>query len=283
MTGSPLTRIWCNGQWLFTPDFPASPGDRGGILGLGLFETLLALDGAPVFAKRHLARFFSSCTRLGWAVPITDLEKIMVELLEMNSLTAGRARVRLAISGGSGGVNDLALGGDHLVWMTATHTLDAPLELSANVSPWKRNEHSPLAGMKCASYAENLVALDHARRLGFQESVFLNTAGHLCETANANLFFVSNGILLTPSLDSGCLPGVTREVLIELAEENGIPCEEGTFTLNDLHAAEEILLTSSIRGAVVVSRFCDRPLAPGPVTRQLQTAMHEKVSHHTGS
>lgn len=263
-----MNPLWCNGQWLEARDLPVSPTDRGMILGLGLFETILAVDGEPVFLERHLARLRASCQRLGWQPDLPDLREIMRDLLQRNNLTASRSKIRLAISGGSGPLHDLALGADHGVWVTAGRAAAAPA-MTAILSPWVRNEHSPLAGMKCASYAENLVALQHAARLGFAESVFLNTAGHLCEAATANLFLVTNGKLLTPSLESGCLPGITRAVVIELAPSLGIPCVQCELSPQDLHAADELFLTSAIGGPLGVSRFEARTFPPGPVTHAL--------------
>ena len=100
--------------------------------------------------------------------------------------------------------------------------------------------------------------------LAFEETLFANTAGHLCEAATSNVFLVKNGALHTPSLGSGCLPGITRAVVIELAATLGIPCEERDFPVDELHAADELFLTSSIRGVMAVSRFEDRVLPAGP-------------------
>jgi len=253
-----MNPIWCNGHWLDPLDFPATPMDRGSILGLGLFETMLALDGAPVFADRHLARLRAGCDRLGWHSPPADLEDTMAELLVKSDLTSGRARVRLAMTAGSGPVDDISMGTSPLLWMIAMPVNEPPKEIQANFSPWPRNERSPLVGLKCASYAENLVALDHARRQGFEETIFLNTAGHLCEAATANIFLMKNGVLLTPSLDSGCLPGITRAVVLELAVRCRLNSEERSLTPDDLLTADEVFLTSSIRGLESVSRIGDK-------------------------
>lgn len=261
-----MTLLWCNGQWLDSQDFPASSMDRGAILGLGLFETLLALDGVPVFADRHLERLRKGCGRLGWDLALADFHETAGELLARNHLTSGRARIRLAVTAGSGPLHDLTPGNDRLVWMAALPAGDVPASLTVNLSPWPRNERSPLAGLKCASYAENLVALDHARRLGFDETVFLNTAGQLCEAATANLFLVKNGALLTPHPDSGCLPGITRGLVLELARRQRISCVERLPGLGDLEAADEVFLTSSTRGPVAVSRFREQEFPPGPLT-----------------
>ena len=272
-----MTQIWCNGQWLDFREFASSPMDRGTLHGLGLFETLLALDGSPVFAGRHLARLQQACDRLGWPLSFSDFHDTAVELLARNNLTAGRARIRLAVTAGSGPVHDLTPGSDRLVWMTALPVGESSDSLTACLSPWPRNERSPLAGMKCASYAENLIALDYARRQGFGETIFPNTAGHLCEAATANLFVVLDGALLTPPLVSGCLPGITREVVIELARDLGMPCEERDLLPGELPRAEEVFLTSSIRGVTRLSRFEDHRYAAGRTTQVLQQALQAAI------
>ena len=105
--------------------------DRGAILGLGLFETLLALDGVPVFLDRHLARLRLGCERLDWNLQMPDFHEIAAELLVRNNLTSGRVRIRLAVSGGSGSINDLALGKDRVVTMIA-RPVDAERKLAAS-------------------------------------------------------------------------------------------------------------------------------------------------------
>ena len=267
-----MTRLWCNGQWMNLKDFPASATDRGVTLGLGLFETVLAVDGTPVFVGEHLARLRASCERLGWHVPIPNLSQEMRELLVNNDLSSGRSRIRLSISGGSGTAHSTSLGADHVIWMQATHASIPPMTTTAVLSPFVKNERSALAGLKCTSYAENVLALEHAGRLGYEEAVFLNTTGHICEAATANVFLVCNGKLLTPSLESGCLPGITREIVIGLANQAGIPCETGSLTQGDLSSADELFLTSSIRGVMGVARFGDRNLPVGATTGILREA-----------
>ncbi len=273
-----MNQIWCNGQWLPADKYPGAAQDRGAFLGLGLFETMLAIDGVPIFAERHLSRLRKSGERLGWEIDIPDFKSIARELLVRNSLAKGRARLRLIVTAGSGPHNDLSPGDDRLIWLAAFPAGDVPGSISACLSPWPRNERSPLAGLKCACYAENLIALDHARRLGYDETIFLNIAGQLCEAATANLFLVRNGKLLTPSLDSGCLPGIGREVICELATTLGIPCEERPLSLSDLHVADEIFLSSATRGPIPLSRLEQRDLIPGSIHRILRDAVNTSVS-----
>jgi branched-chain amino acid aminotransferase len=277
-----MTQLWCNAKWMDAMDFAASPTDRGLTVGLGLFETILAIDGRPIAPDRHLARLRAGCERLGWETDFSGMEEVMVELIHRNDLTVGRARVRLAISGGSGKVQSLALGMDHVVWMTALPVAEPPVSSTANLSPWPRNENSPLAGLKCASYAENLIALEHAHRLGFEETIFLNTSGQVCEAATSNLFLVQDGEIITPPLESGCLPGVMRSLAIELAAEQGIACHERVVDRDELHRAHELFLTSAIRGIMGLARFESRMLTPGPVTMRLRDAWHAVLARKTG-
>ncbi len=263
--------IWCNGNWVEAGGLPVA--DRGWTLGLSLFETILAIDGRAVFAERHLARLRVACGRWGWTLPETEFPSLMPGLLEKRGLAAGRARLRLTVTGGSGTSGDLAGGDDRLVWLAAAPCEGPPADVAVLVSPWLRNERSPLAGLKCGSYAENVAALDHARRLGFGETLFFNTAGHLCEAAMANVFLVRGGKLLTPPLTAGCLPGITRGVILELAG-----AEEAEISPGDLDAAEEVFLTSATRGPVGVSRIGERVLQTGTITGQVADIWNAAVS-----
>ncbi len=259
-----MSMLWCNGQWLEPRDFPAAPLDRGSILGLALFETLLGLDGEVVFCQRHLARLAVACARFGWVAPqhqYAQLPEAMARLLQLAGHAVGRARIRLTVTAGSGPLADVASGADRLVWMAAGPLAAVPATLALAVAPWPRNEHSAVAGLKCAAYAENLIALDQARRAGFDDTLFLNTCGDLCETATANVFLVSDGVVRTPPLASGCLAGITRGLLLELAARDGIACEEVALRPADLASADEVLVTSATRGPVVVARVGSRLLA----------------------
>jgi branched-chain amino acid aminotransferase len=273
-----MSEIWCNGQWLPADRYPGTAQDRGACFGLGLFETLLAIDGVPIFADRHLARLRQSCEKLGWTFGFPDFSAVVAELVARNDLATGRIRLRLIVTGGSGPLDDLAAGVDRLVWLSAFPAAEVPDSITLCLSPWPRNERSPLVGLKTACYAENLMALDHARQRGFQETIVLNTAGDLCEAATANVFLVKNGAILTPSLDSGCLPGIGREVVCEIAPAHGIPCEQRRLTLADLDAADEIFLTSSTRGPFPVSRFEERELPRSPLTAIVQRLWQAEIS-----
>lgn len=265
---------WCNGQWSETAGGqPTLTDDRAWTVGLGLFETLLAVDGRLPFVERHLERLGKACGQLGWAAPhetIPELPALLAECVARNPGVLARARVRLTMTAGSGPLDDLRPGADQRVWITAAPAQAAIAPLAVALSPWPRNERGALAGLKCSSYAENLVALDHARREGCAETLFFNTAGRLCEAATANVFVAgTDGVWRTPPLSSGCLPGIARAVLLDLAAAAGLRCEEGDLTHDDLERATEIVLTSAVRGPVAVCRLGTRALAPGPLTARM--------------
>jgi branched-subunit amino acid aminotransferase/4-amino-4-deoxychorismate lyase len=271
---------WCNGRWLEDGENPLLSTDRGLLHGLGLFETMLASDGCAPFLAEHLLRLQDSCRRLGWqpALPdCTELAAIIAQLLESRQLACGRARLRLALSGGSGPLDDLRAGDDSTVWLTAGRLSGGSDRLAVNFCPWTRNERSPLAGLKCASYAENLIALDHARRLGFGETLIADTMGRLCEAATANVFWVQDGRLHSPPLDTGCLPGVTRATLFRLAGESGICCRETHLPIREILGADEVFLSSSTRGVAGVSRIESRDFPAGEITRRLGDAWQREV------
>ncbi|MGA0899612.1 MAG: aminotransferase class IV [Luteolibacter sp.] len=261
-----MQTLWCNGQWIDSAQAAVSWSDRGLLHGLGLFETLLAVDGQPMHVNRHLSRLSNGIQRLGWKMPRHDLLMAMCELLEQNQLQQGRARLRLGLTAGSGPIDDLTIGENACCWISAAALAPVAKSLKLGISPWRKNEHSALRGLKCASYCENLMALDWARTQGLHEVIFLNTEGYLCEAATANLFLVKNGTLFTPCLESGCLPGVTRELVLEIAGEIAL---EKPLCLDDLEAADECFLTSATRGVMPASAVGDREFEPGPLTAEL--------------
>ena len=266
-----MPQVWCNGDWCDASAIEVSATDRGLLHGFGLFETLLALDGRPVFVERHIERLRDSCDRLGWAVPDVDFAFLAGEVLARNELTRGRARLRISLTAGSGPLHDRGAGEDRLLWISAFPAPEVPESITATVSPWRLNERSPLAGLKSGSYAEHLLALSAARAAGFDEALCFNTSGFLCEAATANVFLVTGGILFAPSLETGCLPGVTRAIVLEAAAANDIPIRECLLTDRDLRTAEEVFVTSSLRGVLPLSQVDERKLRPPVIASRLRS------------
>ena len=141
-----------------------------------------------------------------------------------------------------------------------------PTSERVQLSKWTRNENGALTGLKTTSYAENVKALHSAREVGCSEAVFLNTSGWLCEGTGTNIFFIIDGNIATPALSSGCLAGITRQLVLEITE-----VEERDISLSEASDASEAFLTSSTRDISPISSLGEimLPEAPGPVTKQV--------------
>lgn len=249
--------VWCDGRFVEEGEFKVSPFDRGLCHGLSFFETLLAVKGQPRLVREHLDRLTSGLERLGVnSVELAEegIRQAMVSLLARNGLEKGMARIRFTVSLGEGPL-DRTDSGKAWAWMTAAAVGPAPDGISMTLAPWRRDRENVLRGLKVGNYAEHLIALDMARREGFDEMLFYNTADELCEAAMANVFLIHKGKLLTPGLDSGCLAGVTRQLVMRLASQHDIRCIEKPLAKSDVKKAEGIFLTSSVKGPVWVSRF----------------------------
>ena len=266
--------VWCDGKFLEEEEFTISPFDRGLCHGFSFFETILAVDGKPRLLTEHLDRLRQGLERLGvLSVELSDagIEEVVVSLLERNDLDKGMARVRFSVSLGRGAVNRTD-SGEAWAWMVATGVREAVTPIRLTSAPWRHNSESVLRGLKVGNYAENLVAMDMARREGFDEMLFYNTSDELCEAAMANVFLIRSGKLFTPGLDSGCLAGITRKRIISLAGGMGIVCREKTLRHDDLKKADCIFLTSSISGPVRVGSFMGRSYSENPVCDHLRNA-----------
>lgn len=252
--------------------------DRAFTHGFGVFETMLVVDSRLISENLHFIRMRDGCERLGIAPPEEEsVHDAVQEILELLDLQQGRVKVRLVRTGGRGALNEL-VGEDETTLIEAGRLPEIPKSVRVVVSPWTRNEGSPLAGIKCLSYAENLVALDDARLKGAEEAILGNSRGEICEAATANLFLVENDKLYTPHFDSGCLLGTARERVLRLARAAGIEVVEDALQMFRLDLAEEMFLTSATRGVVPVSQVGSRALpVPGKIGGQLRDAFEKSL------
>lgn len=246
--------IWSGGNWIDESEGFVAMADRGVLHGMSAFETMLAIDGSLQHAERHERRLRESIERLGLRQDLGkwDLCALAHELCRKNNLHIGKSRLRLTVTSGEGGLHDALPGGSASIWLTAQALPQMPAEIAVVTLPFTRNEQSALKGLKCSSYAENLVALRWARERGAGEGIFFNNRGHLCESCTANVFVKIDGQWLTPSLDSGCLPGVMRQIVLE----RDASIQESEITRAEFARSEEMFLTSAIRGVVPVTS-CD--------------------------
>jgi branched-chain amino acid aminotransferase len=264
--------VWWDGQ-LVEESAALVPAISQGVLwGRGVFETIAVRQRQPFALTRHLARLDAGAARLGLQPPAgTALREAIAAVCA--DCPPELHRLRITLTGQEKAGLSLAPEPGHLL----VRLLPAPPSPGAATLltvPWRRNEFSPLSGVKATSYAENAVALAWAQDRSATEALFLNTGGDLCEGAISNLFLVRQGTLLTPSLSSGCLPGITRSLIIDLCPQLGVPCLEKALTPADLAAASEVFLTNSLQGILPVEACDDRTLpAPGPLTSRLTEAL----------
>jgi branched-chain amino acid aminotransferase len=264
--------VWWNGALRPESEAQLSVNSQGWLWGRGLFETLAVRDGQVLALSRHLARLEAGAIRLALEPPDRPaLEAAIAAVL--TNCPSGLQRLRVTLTGGETPGLSMDPTPGHLLIrrQPAAAAPDTSILLTV---PWRRNEFSALSGIKSTSYAENPIALAWAQSRGATEALFLNTAGDLCEGAVTNLFLVVDDTVLTPFTGSGCLPGITRSLVLDLCGQLGIPCQEKALLPAHLTQADEIFLTNSLHGILPVSQADQRPLAsPGPVTQQLQEAL----------
>lgn len=261
-------RAWVNGRLLEHPDEPAvAVTDRGFSTGDGVLESLKLVGGVPFALTRHLDRLSQSAHGLGLdGLDLDVVRRGVAEVVAGQDWALGRMRITV-----SRGVAPLATLSDTAaptIAIVADAMAPQPASTTVATVPWSRNERGALTGLKTTSYAENVVALAYARARGAGEAVFANTRGELCEGTATNVFYVLGGRLRTPSLASGCLPGVTRALVLEWygAREIDEPIEV-------IDRASEVFLVSTTRDVQAVRAWDGRKLpAPGPVTRAVAEA-----------
>jgi branched-chain amino acid aminotransferase len=242
--------------------------DHGFTVGDGVFETLKVTPAGVFALDRHLDRLCRSCEYMGIAMPNIALVRDGVdEVLFANREVVGElGRLRITVTTGSGPLgSERSAHGSSVVIAVAPQT-PWPATGRLITVPWRRNEHGALTSVKSTSYAENVVALSHAHQHGGDEGIFINTAGHICEGTGSNIFWVADGVVFTPSLSTGCLPGITRE-LVNLWHD----VVEVEAPLAQARDAEEVFITSSTRDIQPITSWDDhRWSTVGPVTLRIQ-------------
>jgi len=271
--------LWLNGAMVSNSEARISPSDHGFLVGDGVFETLRVYSGVPFAWNRHRLRLEHSAAALGLTLPSDEiLRSAANDVIAMNALPD--CRMRVTITGGESSLGSDQSASAPTAVIAIGPLTDWPLTASVVTVQWTRNERGATAGLKTTSYAENVRALTFAKQHGASEAIFANTRDELCEGTGSNVFLLQDGVLVTPPLSSGCLAGVTRALVIELAESLGIPCEERDLPLAALAGASEAFLTSSTREMQAIGTLDGVSLAsaPGPITLRLQSAWRELLS-----
>lgn len=266
-----VSAMWIDGALVDPDRATVSALDHGLTVGDGVFETMKVVAGVPFALGRHLRRLHRSADGLGLRVPFDD-GQLRAACAEVSSADAGadHQRLRVTVTGGPGPLGSSRAEVPATVVIAAGPTPPPGRPESVVTVPWRRNEHGALAGLKTTSYGENVVALARAVAEGAGEAILANTAGALCEGTGTNVFIARRGRLLTPALTTGCLAGITRQLLLDLVEVE----ESDALGLDDLRQADEAFLTSSTRDVAPITAVDGAALAatPGPLTAEAREA-----------
>jgi branched-chain amino acid aminotransferase len=270
---------WIDGRLVALADAKVSVLDHGLTVGDGVFETLRVYRGVPFAWTRHLARLRASATGLGLELPdVAELRRAADAVLRADDLT--EARLRLTVTGGVAPPGSGRGNGPPSAFVVASPIEPAAPSVDVVIAPWTRNEHSAVAGLKTISYAANVRALAYAREHGAGEAIFANTQGNLCEATGSNVFLVRDGTLITPPAGAGCLLGVTRALLLELAAGSGIPAAELDVPVDTLALGDEAFLSSTTREVQPIAHVDGASLRSvgGQVSMQLAAAFEALVA-----
>ena len=238
--------------------------DRGLLLGDGLFETLLWVDGQLRCLDAHLDRLAAGCETLG--LPPLDRDEaagLCRAAPGEAGIATGRAAVRLTLTAGSGG-RGLDRPEAPVVRLVARAAATQPVSTPASLilAKIRRNEGSPASRLKTLSYLDNVLARTEARAAGADEAVMLNNRGELACASAANLFWIMGGKLFTPALSCGALNGITRARVLKRAAALGVETAVVVASVEALEGAEAAFLTNSLIGVRAASRFGDKVYAP---------------------
>jgi branched-chain amino acid aminotransferase len=268
-------KIWLDDTLVDDGDAVVSVFDHGITVGDGVFETAKVVDGVAFAMTRHLDRLVRSAAGLGLAVDAARVRDAVAAVIDANG-PLPRARLRITLTGGRAPLgSDRGEATPSLIVAVAPMT-PWPAYADVITVPWTRNERAATAGLKTTSYADNVVALARAHEADAQEAIFPNTRGELCEGTGTNIFIALDGELVTPPLSSGCLPGVTRALLVEWLND----VVERPTPIAGLAHASEAFLASSTRDVQPI-RLVDGvplPATPGPLTQRAAAVFAERAA-----
>jgi branched-subunit amino acid aminotransferase/4-amino-4-deoxychorismate lyase len=241
--------ILLNGKIVSAEEAKIPVLSNGALYGWGLFETMRACKNKIIYLDKHLGRLKSSCLSLGVGLnyPAAKLRQMIFQALKSGGFRD--ATVKLVVWKEEGRKSHLLLTAQDYRLPTAAKYKQG---FSCLVSSLRQAQGSTLAGHKTINRLFYQLSDAQAKQKGMDEAIILNDAGYLCEASRSNLFLVKKNTLFTPSLECGCLNGITRLAVTDLARQAHIGVTEGNFTLQDLFQAEEAFLTNSLMGIMPV-------------------------------
>jgi branched-chain amino acid aminotransferase len=253
--------VLSNGRICSTADNVLAPGQLGLLAGWGVFTTIRVTDGVLFAWDRHWARMTRDAVLMHVPMPADQaaLQRDLGRLIESNGKATCTLRLVIIRNGGGLWEGPARGNGCDVVAMTAD-TKNWGDSVKLGVQPQGRHAASEFAGTKINSWAMNLTWAENAQRRGLDEVVLLNERGEVSELTSANIFMAKGSEVWTPPLSSGCLPGITRELLLSDVQAPGIKVREKTLTLDDLYDADEVFITSSTRDLLAVAEIDSRAI-----------------------
>ncbi len=244
-----------------------SAGQVGLMNGWGVFSTIRVADGVLFAFERHWERMHRDAVRMH--VPFPEdrdaVKSALLRLVEANA--AWNATLRVVVVRNRGGLfegPDQTRDSDVIAFTTDLNPWGDSVRLA--IKPNARHAQNEFAGAKVLSWAQNLTWYEEAHQRGFDEVILLNERGEVCECTSANIFTARGNDVFTPPLASGCLPGVTRELLLEVIRVPGVSVTERTLVPKDLEQADQVCITSTTRDLLPVSHVeglnvrCESPV-----------------------
>jgi len=277
-------KIFMDGKYYSERDAKVSVFDHGLLYGDGVFEGIRAYHGHVFKLKEHIDRLFYSAKAILLELPMShaQLMKATVETCRKNNLRDGYIRLVVTRGVGTLGLNPRTCKKPSVIIIADKIQLYPPEYYQRGLDiitvPTVRNLHSALnPAIKSLNYLNNILAKIEANNAGVEEAVMLNAEGFVAECTGDNLFIVKNRSLFTPPLSAGALYGITRQTVIELAEEAGLKVSEPDLTRYDLFNADECFLTGTGAELIPVVKIDGRVIGtgkPGPITRRLEEDYH---------
>jgi len=284
--------VYLNDRFVKKEHARVSVLDHGFLYGDGVYETLRTYGGRIFLWERHVARLRQSCELIGLTLPIQEeaWTNIIGELLVRNGLQD--SGLRLTVSRGEGGLGiDPRLCPHPTVVVVAKPVVrytDQQREqgLGLHVASVRRNPQlAQSPQIKSLSFLNNILAKQEAIRVGADDALMLNMDGYLAECTTSNIFFIKNQRLYTPAVACGILEGITREVVLELANEQGLKIEEGRYTMEHVLQADECFITNTGIEIMAVSKIGDCLIGQGKrglLTGELEKGFQENLDRYLG-
>ncbi len=258
-----MSVVWFNGQLVAGP-LPLDAHDRGFLLGDGVFETVAVLNHKSLWLDEHLQRMARAASELGIPLDGQAISAGVEAVLAKSQSQCEVLRVTLSRGKASRGLAGDGASPSLLITLDGFAPANLFQSCRLKVSTIRRNEFAPSSRLKTLSYIDGIAAAREVASAA-DDALMLNTAGHVASSTIANIFLLRGGELITPSLDQGILPGITRRTLLDYAAESGFRPVERAVSQEELLGAEAVFLCNSLRFIRRVTELDGEPLGQGPL------------------